>query len=354
MGCNTSKNKTTPHERLQDYQRESRRYLRGLKVQPNILSAEQFRGGYISAFQFYNQFHAGFCSPYIHNPDYMLIVDFRTLEEYQNSHILTAVHHSHIRWDASTMRDLQKYSYVVFYDHDGTAAANIYSNITAIITNLTVARIEVSCILGGMRRVESRFPHLMSKTSKKEHSNLSNGHTHLKPRDEGTSRIVKGHQQRKEAFMVPWMPCSIMASSIYLGTFEQARNPSVIETLGITHVLSIGSRSPDVSCKKVTYEGLDGDKNLYVTFLAASEFIQSAIEQGGRVLIHGLEGLNRSAAVTMAYLMLTTTCLLDDVFLYIKSLRPHLQLDEESLAALLEWECSIFGAKITDPEDLWC
>ena len=56
---------------------ESRRYLRGLKVQPNILSAEQFRGGYISAFQFYNQFHAGFCSPYIHNPDYMLIVDFR-------------------------------------------------------------------------------------------------------------------------------------------------------------------------------------------------------------------------------------------------------------------------------------
>ena len=37
--------------------------------------------------------------------------------------------------------DLQKYSYVVFYDHDGTAAANIYSNITAIITNLTVARV---------------------------------------------------------------------------------------------------------------------------------------------------------------------------------------------------------------------
>ena len=62
----------------------------------------------------------------------------------------------------------------------------------------------------------------------------------IQPRDEGTSRIVKGHQQRKEAFMVPWMPCSIMASSIYLGTFEQARNPSVIETLGITHVLSIG------------------------------------------------------------------------------------------------------------------
>ena len=56
---------------------ESRSYLKSLKVQPNLLSAEQFRGGYISAFQFYNQFHAGFCSPYIYNPNYMLIVDFR-------------------------------------------------------------------------------------------------------------------------------------------------------------------------------------------------------------------------------------------------------------------------------------
>ena len=49
------------------------------------------------------------------------------------------------------------------------------------LTNISFPiQIEVSCILGGMRRVESRFPHLMSKTSKKEHSNLSNGHTHLK------------------------------------------------------------------------------------------------------------------------------------------------------------------------------
>ena len=56
---------------------ESKSYLKSLKVQPNLLSAEQFRGGYISAFQFYNQFHAGFVSPYIYNPNYMLIVDFR-------------------------------------------------------------------------------------------------------------------------------------------------------------------------------------------------------------------------------------------------------------------------------------
>ena len=56
---------------------ESRRFMRDVKPQPNSLLPEQFCGGYISAYQFYNQFHAGFCAPYICNPNYMLIVDFR-------------------------------------------------------------------------------------------------------------------------------------------------------------------------------------------------------------------------------------------------------------------------------------
>ena len=37
--------------------------------------------------------------------------------------------------------DLQKYSYVIFYDHDGTAAANIYSHITSTITKLTASQV---------------------------------------------------------------------------------------------------------------------------------------------------------------------------------------------------------------------
>jgi protein-tyrosine phosphatase len=85
-------------------------------------------------------------------------------------------------------------------------------------------------------------------------------------------------------------------------------------------------RSPDWKCENVQYLGLDGDRNLYVTFLAASEFIQTAMESGGKVLIHGVEGLNRSAAVIMAYIMSTTTSVLEDVFLYVKNLRPHLEV----------------------------
>ncbi len=52
--------------------------MRDVKIQPNTLPADAFSGtGYISAYQFYNLFHAGFCAPYICNPNYMLVVDFR-------------------------------------------------------------------------------------------------------------------------------------------------------------------------------------------------------------------------------------------------------------------------------------
>ena len=39
---------------------------------------EELRFGYISPNLYFNLFHAGFCAPYIANPNYLLLVDFRT------------------------------------------------------------------------------------------------------------------------------------------------------------------------------------------------------------------------------------------------------------------------------------
>lgn len=345
MGCSESKcynQKATPQQRVHDYQKESRHFRRDVKIQPNSLLPESFCGGYISAYQFYNQFHAGFCAPYICNPNYMLIVDFRSLEEYTESHVWTALHHSFIRWDMSTIKDLQRYSYIVFYDHDGTSAANVYSHISAIFSNLTAAMTDVSVILGGIDRVKLHFPHLVRDEGKNSVETIKNG----------VIRNGKTSQNNYEASSVPWMPCSVLGASIFLGNLDQARNPTVIKDLGITHIVSIG-RSPEWKSKSVEYIGLDGDRNLYVTFLKSCEFIRAAIEKGGRVLVHGIEGLNRSAAVLMAFLMSMSNCLLEDAFVYMKSLRPHLMLDEETLTCLVRWETSLFGMPMTDIDELW-
>lgn len=56
---------------------ESREYLNDLMLEPRSLVPEELRFGYISTNTFFNMFHAGFCGPYIANPKYMLLVDFR-------------------------------------------------------------------------------------------------------------------------------------------------------------------------------------------------------------------------------------------------------------------------------------
>ena len=38
-------------------------------------------------------------------------------------------------------------------------------------------------------------------------------------------------------------------------------------------------RSPELFVRDIEYLGLDGEKNLYFTFLKATEFIQSAVEK---------------------------------------------------------------------------
>ena len=46
---------------------------------------EELRFGYISPNLYFNLFHAGFCAPYIANPNYLLLVDFRTRETTHSS-----------------------------------------------------------------------------------------------------------------------------------------------------------------------------------------------------------------------------------------------------------------------------
>ena len=78
-----------------------------------------------------------------------------------------------------------------------------------------------------------------------------------------------------------------------------------------------------------------------------------AMDQMGRVLVLGDQGVNRCAAVTMAFLIQHKKCTLEDAFYYVKSLRSAVQPDSSHLNVLAQMEVDIFGKKITAVEDLW-
>ncbi len=109
------------------------------------------------------------------------------------------------------------------------------------------------------------------------------------------------------------------------------------------------NRSPESRFEGVTYLGLDGERNLLATLEASANIVESVIEKvkemhisvfiweitllfsfnlqkGHKLLVHGVEGLNRSAAVVMAHLMKSTPCILEDAYFYMQVLRPFIRV----------------------------
>jgi len=210
----------------------------------------------------------------------------------------------------------------------------------------------VNCILGGFDSVAISFPHLTTEeTSGGDNSgltspmpslaNISNAST-VPAMDDTPSENVYD----VDSVTIPWMPTMVMANSVFLGRREQVEDIRVIRKLNITHVLSIG-RSPDLQACNVKYYGLDGQKNMNTALLSAVDYIQTSVQNGGKILVHGIEGLNRSAAVVVAYLMTATYCVLEDAYFYLKVLKPHLQIDQESMDCLFEWEKALFGQDVS-------
>jgi len=350
----------SPVHRALEYQKQSKYFLRDLAVRPRVLVPENYRDGYISPGQFYNHFHDGLCAPYLKNPTYMLIIDFRTREEFDASHLLTSIHCSKFRgrWTSVIIQKLlSKFNFIVFYDHDGTSAANVQSPIHQTSKTLVDAGIEVNCILGGFDSVADSFPHLTTVETPGDNSGMTSPMPSLANISDastipaGNDDISSGDSvYDADSVTIPWMPTMVMANCVFLGRREQVEDIRVIRNLNITHVLSIG-RSPDLQASHVKYYGLDGQKNMNSALLSAVDFIQTSVQNGGKILVHGIEGLNRSAAVVVAYLMTATYCILEDAYFYLKVLKPHLQIDEESMDCLFEWEKALFGQDVSSREN---
>ena len=64
------------------------------------------------------------------------------------------------------------------------------------------------------------------------------------------------------------------------------------------------------------------------------------------------QGVNRSAAVVIAYLMAARGCTLEDAYFYLESVRPSTQPALHFLRQLSNYEAEVFGRKISNLDDL--
>ncbi|XP_058807311.1 dual specificity protein phosphatase 3-like isoform X2 [Phymastichus coffea] len=119
--------------------------------------------------------------------------------------------------------------------------------------------------------------------------------------------------------------CDEVFPRVYIGDGLTAKNKEYLLRIGITHVLNaaegkaFGMVNTDSNYYKdtnVKYLGLQIKDRLSMDisqyFYTAASFIQDACASGGRVFVHCVQGVSRSATCVIAYLMIKKAMLAKD------------------------------------------
>ncbi|KAJ6457060.1 protein-tyrosine phosphatase-like protein [Mycena vitilis] len=118
----------------------------------------------------------------------------------------------------------------------------------------------------------------------------------------------------------------ILEDQIYIGNLGAADSNETRRKYGITHILSVCPESTSTGVNHLCIPVMDSEyEDLLIHLPDTCHFIEDALANGGRVLIHCIMGVSRSATVLAAYLMksrsLTTTAAIS----FIRQYRPRIQ-----------------------------
>lgn len=136
--------------------------------------------------------------------------------------------------------------------------------------------------------------------------------------------------------------CSQITESLFLGSDTVARDSRELRRNKITHILNCaggycGNYFPQ-QFEYMTLHLLDGkSENIACLFYEVLEFIDDAISNGGRVFVHCQQGVSRSSAMLILYLMWKMHKPFNETHEFVKKLRQASSPNAGFISQLMEW-----------------
>ncbi|XP_033644532.1 dual specificity protein phosphatase 6-like [Asterias rubens] len=300
---------------------------------PTTPPIEEEHEGYESVPALYNLMNDGFRLPFIHSPEYMLILDARENASFDESHILTARTHTAIDTDFDCSLDsgkLTRFTHIVLYD-DNSNLEETNLVLTNLAEKLRTHGLDPAILIGGFSAFNKAYSFLCNDL------------------------LIRSERDR--ARMIRTYPSEVIEGALYQGNAKHSSNRKVIENLGITHVVNATTECANAfegECKYLHLKYADElSSNMKHRLPLAADFIADALSGGGRVLVHCVEGISRSSTITIAFLMKYRGWSLADALSFLRSKRPKARPNRAFLIQLGDLERELFGKKISDVEEIY-
>ena len=143
--------------------------------------------------------------------------------------------------------------------------------------------------------------------------------------------------------------CSRILAHVYFGGNTIAQNYDILHSCKITHILNcVGFVCPEYFPKDFQYKTLwlqdSPSEDIVSVLYNVFDFFEDVREQGGRVFVHCIQGVSRSASLVIAYLMWVDRITYEEAFEKVKELRCVTSPNMGFVFQLLQWQIRISGS----------
>ncbi|EAW71791.1 serine/threonine/tyrosine interacting like 1 [Homo sapiens] len=284
------------------------------------------------------------------DPNYLCLLDVRSKWEYDESHVITAlrVKKKNNEYLLPESVDLECVKYCVVYDNNSSTLEILLKDDDDDSDSDGDGKDLVPQAAIEYGRILTRLTHHPVYILKGGYERFSGTYHFLR-----TQKII-WMPQELDAFQ-PY-PIEIVPGKVFVGNFSQACDPKIQKDLKIkAHV--------NVSMDTGPFFAGDADKLLHIRIEDSPEaqilpflrhmchFIEIHHHLGSVILIFSTQGISRSCAAIIAYLMHSNEQTLQRSWAYVKKCKNNMCPNRGLVSQLLEWEKTILGDSITNIMD---
>ena len=142
---------------------------------------------------------------------------------------------------------------------------------------------------------------------------------------------------------------------LYLGNELDAKNIAALEKQGIYYILNVTKNIPfydhlvpESSKSKFVFKRIGVNdacnQNLKQYFDEAFQFIDEALQNDSKVLVHCQAGVSRSPTIVIAYLMRRHRQRMNDAYARVREMRPIVAPNLIFMSQLMDFETKLFGS----------